>query len=214
MDPTKKKKANDKKVHIKIVCDEEVPKLDFMSWFITGKTAENGNFRYDKGQFASKTIQCYSTSIIITIDADEEDLRLKPTVNNAWRRASAIIVMYSVFDKNTFSNATNWIKEVQSFGRPGACFCLIGLLGGSIKKQKREVTKSEGKALASENKLTFFFEVDIDEDQDSAIESSIEEIATKVLSLTEPVLETPTEEHKPTLQIDTGTKPKRKCVVS
>ena len=80
--------------------------------------------------------------------------KFKNIMNAYYRGANAIILMYSITEKNSFDNLPSWLEDINKHyikNKKSPIF----LVGNHMKEEERLVTKEEGKAFADKFGLMF-----------------------------------------------------------
>ena len=80
----------------------------------------------------------------------------KSLITNFYRESSLAIMIYSIDNKESFQNISNWLKEIKKNSNPNAKIFLIG--NKNDLEKEREVTYEEGKQYAINHKFCKFFE--------------------------------------------------------
>lgn len=64
-----------------------------------------------------------------------------------------ILLVYDVTQEQTFTNVTNWLKQIESHASQDVALILVA---NKIDLPNRQVTKEQGEQLASKNNLGYF----------------------------------------------------------
>ena len=79
--------------------------------------------------------------------------RFKSLTRGYYRGAKAYVLIYSLTNKQSFENLTNWLSEFQLYGDSDAKIFLVG--NKNDKENERQVTKEEAVAFAAKHNLVF-----------------------------------------------------------
>ena len=79
--------------------------------------------------------------------------RFRTITQTYYKGAMGVILAYDCTDENSFANVRNWIKQLEAQATPNVVKVLIG---NKCDHENKKVEPSRGKALADENKMSFF----------------------------------------------------------
>ena len=80
--------------------------------------------------------------------------RFRSITKNYYKGANGIIVLFSVTDRNSFSNVKNWINQIKA--EVDEKVTIIIVANKIDDEENREITKEQGEELASTFGLQFF----------------------------------------------------------
>ena len=75
--------------------------------------------------------------------------------HSIYNGAAAVIVVYSITDRNSFNNVRMWIKQISEHVSEQIVVILVGNKCDESENQ-RKVDKAEGQSLANEFNVPFF----------------------------------------------------------
>mmetsp|Transcript_24733 Transcript_24733/g.39743 ORF Transcript_24733/g.39743 Transcript_24733/m.39743 type:complete len:193 (+) Transcript_24733:101-679(+) len=122
--------------------------------------------RYTKGMFQeerkatvgidlkikSTTVLGRPTKVRVWDTAGQEQFRT--ITRNYYRGAQGVLLVYDITNKDSFKHVAKWIKDVENYAEPGVSVVLLG--NKCDLEDKRQVTRSEGQAIAQEYEVEFF----------------------------------------------------------
>mmetsp|Transcript_27802 Transcript_27802/g.38840 ORF Transcript_27802/g.38840 Transcript_27802/m.38840 type:complete len:193 (+) Transcript_27802:99-677(+) len=122
--------------------------------------------RYTKGMFQeerkatvgidlkikSATVLGRPTKVRVWDTAGQEQFRT--ITRNYYRGAQGVLLVYDITNKDSFKHVSKWIKDVENYAEPGVSVVLLG--NKCDLEDKRQVTRSEGQAIAQEYEVDFF----------------------------------------------------------
>ncbi len=82
--------------------------------------------------------------------------KFRSLITNFYRKASLVIIVYSIDDVNSYKDIDIWLNEVQTHTRPDIKVFLIG--NKSDLEDERKVSKEEAQKLCKDRDLTYFIE--------------------------------------------------------
>jgi len=77
-------------------------------------------------------------------------------VTNFYRGANSAILVYSIADKNSFSNIEHWLNELKTKSNPDIKIILIG--NKNDLEESREISKDTGEQFYKDNNFDLFLE--------------------------------------------------------
>ena len=84
--------------------------------------------------------------------AGHEKFRIITT--SYYKSAHAIILLYDITDKNSFSHIKNWMIDIDKFAKQGVLKVLVG--NKTDLEDQRKIIKEEGESLAKKYGINFF----------------------------------------------------------
>lgn len=103
--------------------------------------------------FKVKTIVMNGDKIKVQVWDTAGQERFKSIVNAYFRGANALIFCYDVTDRNSFVNVRNWIFQANTYAPENVPRILVG---NKIDLLEREITTTQGQALADNYNMPYF----------------------------------------------------------
>ncbi|CAD8160875.1 unnamed protein product [Paramecium octaurelia] len=103
--------------------------------------------------FKIKSIDVEGKKIKMQIWDTAGQERFKTITQTYYKGAMGIILVYSIDDKDSFSNISNWMNQIKQHASENVCKLLIG---NKSDVPNRVVSKEEGEALAKQFGVQFF----------------------------------------------------------
>ncbi|KAL4479277.1 hypothetical protein ABPG72_011489 [Tetrahymena utriculariae] len=141
-------------IKILLVGDSAVGKTNIMLKYCEQgyKTAHMVTVGVD---FKMKTIKVDQKQLKLIIWDTAGQEKYQAMAQSIYNGAQAVIVVYSITDRNSFMNVRNWIKQISEHVPDQIIITLVGNKCDESENQ-RKVDKAEGQALANEYKIPFF----------------------------------------------------------
>ena len=127
-----------------------------------GKTSIISRFMYDKFDnsyqatigidFLSKTMYLEDRTVRLQLWDTAGQERFRSLIPSYIRASSVAVIVYDVSSRSSFANSAKWISEVKA-ERGGDV--VVALVGNKTDLDGREVSASEGEALAKEEGVMF-----------------------------------------------------------
>ena len=108
--------------------------------------------------FSVKSVTLFDGKIArIRICDTESTERFKSVIINQFRTMNGFIIMYNITRRESFENATNWVREIRDYTDNNN----IAFVGNHADVDndsyyKREISTEEGQKFAEDNNLLFF----------------------------------------------------------
>lgn len=132
--------------------DSAVGKSSLVLRFVRGQF-----FEYQESTigaaFLTQTVALSDTTVKFEIWDTAGQERYHSLAPMYYRGAAAAIVVYDITNRDTFSRAKNWVKELQRQGNPHIVIALAG--NKADLASKRKVEPEEAEAYASESGIFF-----------------------------------------------------------
>ena len=80
--------------------------------------------------------------------------RFRTITQTYYKGAMGVILAYSVNDRASFANITNWMKQIKEHALEHVCMLLVGNKR-DVNEKERKVEESEGKQLADSFNIPF-----------------------------------------------------------
>ena len=80
--------------------------------------------------------------------------KFRTITTSYYKSAHAIIVLYDITDKNSFSHIKNWMIDIDKFAKQGVLKVLVG--NKTDLEDQRKIIKEEGESLAKKYGINFF----------------------------------------------------------
>ncbi|CAD8065061.1 unnamed protein product [Paramecium primaurelia] len=103
--------------------------------------------------FKIKSIDVEGKKIKMQIWDTAGQERFKTITQTYYKGAMGIILVYSIDDKDSFNNISNWMNQIKQHASENVCKLLIG---NKIDVPNRQVSKEEGEQLAKSFGVPFF----------------------------------------------------------
>ncbi|CAD8176723.1 unnamed protein product [Paramecium octaurelia] len=103
--------------------------------------------------FKIKSIDVEGKKIKMQIWDTAGQERFKTITQTYYKGAMGIILVYSVEDRESFNNISNWMNQIKQHASENVCKLLIG---NKIDVPNRKVSKEEGESLAKQFGVPFF----------------------------------------------------------
>jgi len=103
--------------------------------------------------FKIKTIEVDGKKVKLQIWDTAGQERFKTITSSYYSTAHGVLVVYDISSRESFSKVSNWLKEIDSYGRPDVQKILLGNKCDLIKQ--RAVTEEEGKEFAQQLNMEF-----------------------------------------------------------
>ena len=101
-----------------------------------------------------KTIKINNEEIKVMIFDTAGQERFRSLASNYIKKASGILLVYDISDKNTFLNIENWMTSIKEESSDTIPIILIG--NKCDLDEQRKIQKEEGEQFANNNNLKFF----------------------------------------------------------
>ncbi|VDK61986.1 unnamed protein product [Anisakis simplex] len=132
----------------------------FLSWCFIGADTENrGGTPYhpeklsDNVSFQNKLVEVDNAKIKLQIWDTAGQERFRSVTSAYYRDADALLLVYDISNRNSFTNIRNWLAQVKEFAKDSV---LITLIGNKMDlHQQRKVKYDEGKKLAEDYNIAF-----------------------------------------------------------
>lgn len=106
--------------------------------------------------FKLKTIMCHDKKVKLQIWDTAGQERFKTITRSYYRGASAVIVIYDVTDKDSFSHLSNWLNEIKQNTECDKIDVVSILVGNKIDlEKKRVIPYQDGATFAAQNNMQF-----------------------------------------------------------
>ncbi|KAL6867271.1 hypothetical protein ACP4OV_015295 [Aristida adscensionis] len=138
-------------------------KLVFLGDQAVGKTAILTRFMYDKFDatyqatigidFLSKTMYLEDRTVRLQLWDTAGQERFRSLIPSYIRDSSVAVIVYDVTDRQSFSNTSKWIEEVNTQRGGDVLIVLVGNKTDLV--DKRQVSTEEGEAKAQEHGIMF-----------------------------------------------------------
>jgi len=79
--------------------------------------------------------------------------RFRTIVSTYYRMAHGIILVYDVCNRESLEHVDMWMEEIKRFASPDATIVLVA---NKIDRNKHEVTRLDGQAVATRHNMTYF----------------------------------------------------------
>ncbi|KRW98602.1 P-loop containing nucleoside triphosphate hydrolase [Pseudocohnilembus persalinus] len=146
-----KEQSYDWLVKVLIVGDSAVGKTQILNRFTenTFSTSHTATLGVD---FKIKTLDIDDKRLKMQIWDTAGQERFKSITQTYYQGASAIVLVYSVGDRQSFKNIQNWVEQINQHCDPSVCKLLLG----NKCDLQRVVDSSEGNNLAQTYDMLFF----------------------------------------------------------
>lgn len=135
-----------------LVGDSGVGKSNFMSCF-ADNTFTDSHIATIGMDFKHKTIQALSKSVRLQIWDTAGHERFRTITQSYFRGTDAVMIMYDVCDRDSFSNVGRWVDEANRSGNKSKRLILVG--NKCDMESDRKVTSDEGQQLAAKLGIAF-----------------------------------------------------------
>ena len=103
--------------------------------------------------FKIKTLNVSNNKIKLNIWDTAGQERFKTITATYYKGSHGIVLVYDITDRNSFTNISNWLKEIKKQAGPGVVKFLVG--NKCDLQEERNVTFQEGKELADSIGVSF-----------------------------------------------------------
>jgi Ras-related protein Rab-8A len=103
--------------------------------------------------FKLKTTEIDGKKVKLQIWDTAGQERFKTITQNYYKGAMGIVLCYSVIERESFENISNWMKQINDHADSNVCKLLIG---NKSDMEDRRVAYEEGQRLAQQYGITFF----------------------------------------------------------
>ena len=135
------------------------------------------NQKYFLQKIKNIEIQGKSVKLQIWDTAGEE--RFKNIISSYYRRASGILLLYNITDRESFESLNSWLIDIEKNTKKDVCKILVGT--NCDLEDERKVTYQEGKEFATKNGMKFI-EVSVENNINinEAFDILLEDIMNKI----------------------------------
>ena len=158
--------------------ESDVGKTSLMMRYTSNRFSENISNTIGVDHFTMiKYIDKAKIKISFWDTAGQE--RFRTMVNAYYRNAHAVIVVYDVSDRESFTNLSYWVREAKKNSDPNIVVAIIGNKV-DLEEDEWQVTTEEAKQMAQKEGF-IFGEVSAKNEDDNRVDKVFEEIIQKVL---------------------------------
>ena len=144
--------------------------------------------RFDENSKPTIGVEYFQKDLKVSSDGEDEIIRIRiwdtagqerfrGIAGSYYRKASGVLVIYDITNKESFLNVEKWLDEIRVYTEGEIDIILLGNKSDLIKE--RQVTLQEGLDLSKKKKLVFF-ETSALTNEDGIINSIFEELSCKI----------------------------------